>query len=227
MSPSVCGACLRKAAPPFPAERRSSQKDPPVTRHRACRPRRWLRRRVTLRRGQRRPGHLFFDRVIPEPVFPWLERLHDGMARFVEMRRCMATWRGIAAADMAAQRASAKVKPPTARGKTFDATRARRRDGGVDIDVHGVDVPEAGRVYRDIKRWRARGEPGPRSAGTVALWRERAAPMLRRRPALRIDTRARPAGPAPPTTAIFTRTCSSCGSSCARRPASSGSIRAI
>jgi hypothetical protein len=53
--------------------------------------------------------------VVVEPVLPILEAIDDGMAGSRAVLRCVLARRTVAAADMTAFRASAKVQPPSVR----------------------------------------------------------------------------------------------------------------
>ena len=55
-------------------------------------------------------------------MLAWLEARDYRMTRSGVVFRCMLTWGTIAAADVTAFGASAKMKPPFARGRAFDAT---------------------------------------------------------------------------------------------------------
>jgi hypothetical protein len=68
-----------------------------------------------------------FIHKTPAPILARLERLNDWMARFMKMFCRMFIWRIIAAPDVTALHAEAKVKPGIAHSQTiFAALRARR-----------------------------------------------------------------------------------------------------
>lgn len=86
--------------------------------------------------------------------------------------------RRVAAADLAASRATAEVEPPTTGREAFGASRTRRRPRGVDrrVRAHGWpslrSVSAVGRQRRDLTR---RGEPRSPSPDAIA-------PSVRSRP---------------------------------------------
>ena len=107
----------------------------PVARYPTPRSRHRLVERMLARRSQLRPVDVLPARVVKEPVLAGLEALDDGVSFVLGMAACVLRWRRIAATDMAAARAAAEVQPPTARGKTLDATRAAGRHRRIDIHL--------------------------------------------------------------------------------------------
>jgi hypothetical protein len=67
-----------------------------------------------------------------KPVFVRFETADDGVPRLPEVRACMLTGRRVAAPDVPARRATAKVQPPAPRSRAFEAAGAARRDTGVN-----------------------------------------------------------------------------------------------
>src|SRR5215472_18922370 len=96
----------------------------PVPRHAALRPRHALIDRVILRRREPRPVFVkLVAVVIPEPVLAWLEAPDHVMPRGLCMHGRMLRRRGVAAADVPAQRTPAQVQPPAAPRLAFRAAR--------------------------------------------------------------------------------------------------------
>jgi hypothetical protein len=69
---------------------------------------------------------------VPKPPFTRFEALHDGMPGGVEMFARVLVWRAVAAADVAAFRTAAKMKPPVAGGQALHASGATWRNVGVN-----------------------------------------------------------------------------------------------
>src|SRR5271155_3978729 len=86
------------------------------------RSRRRLIQRMRVRSGKLLAGEGFLSTVVVKPMLAWLEARDYRVTRGGVVFRCMLTWRTIAAADVTAFGASAKMKPPFARGHAFDAT---------------------------------------------------------------------------------------------------------
>ena len=83
-----------------------------------------------------RPVVVLVGVVVPEPVLAWLERPDDGMPGGAPVRRCVAGQRVVAAADVAARGAAAKVHPPPADRIALDTPGPARRDGRIDGITH-------------------------------------------------------------------------------------------
>jgi len=75
--------------------------------------------------------------VVPEPVLAGLERPDDRMSGGTPVRRRMAGQRVVAATDVAARGAPAKVHPPPADRIALDTSCAARRDCRIDGSAHG------------------------------------------------------------------------------------------
>jgi hypothetical protein len=110
----------------------------PVRRYRSIRSRCRLIQRMRVRIGKLRAGEGFLSTVVVEPMLAWLEARDDRVTRGGVVFRCMLTWGTIAAADVTALRASAKMKPPLARGRAFDATCSARLDRRFDAIPYGL-----------------------------------------------------------------------------------------
>ena len=111
----------------------------PVRRHRAGRSGHRLIQRMTVRSVKLRAGEGFFCTIVVKPLLAGLEARDDRVTRSGVMFRCMLTWRGVAAADVTAFGASAKMQPPAALSQTFDATcsaRLRRWIDAVPLGLH-------------------------------------------------------------------------------------------
>jgi len=93
----------------------------PVCRHRPCRSGRGLIQRVAVRGVKFRPLEGFFRAVVVKPVLARLEARNDRVTRGGEVFRRMLIWRTITAADVTTLGASAKMEPPRARRRAFDA----------------------------------------------------------------------------------------------------------
>ena len=76
---------------------------------------------MRVRRVKLRAGDEFFRAIVVKPVLARLEARDDRVARGRVMFRCVLTWRTIAAADVTAFSASAKMQPPSAQSQAFDA----------------------------------------------------------------------------------------------------------
>src|SRR6202035_1062143 len=87
----------------------------PVCRHRSVRSGRRLIQRMRLRSGKFWAGEGFLRTIVVKPMLARLETGDNRVTRSGKMFRCMLTWRTIAAADVTALRASAQMKPPSAR----------------------------------------------------------------------------------------------------------------
>lgn len=72
--------------------------------------------------GKLRAGEGFLSAVVVKPMLAWLEARDYWVTCGSVVLRCMLTWGTIAAADVTAFGASAKMQPPFARGHAFDAT---------------------------------------------------------------------------------------------------------
>src|ERR1700720_1090063 len=103
-------ACGRTKEPPLFVKQHL-----PVCRHPFGRSGRRLIQRMRVRSGKLRAGEGFLGTIVVKPPLARLETRDNRVTGGGEMFRCMLTWRTIAAADMTALRASAKMKPPSAR----------------------------------------------------------------------------------------------------------------
>jgi hypothetical protein len=110
----------------------------PVDGHRPSRSGGRLIQRVTDGSGKLRAGESFFSAIVIKPVLARFEALDYRVARRCGMFRCMLTWRTVAAANVTALRASAKMEPPSARGEAFDTSRSARLDRRVDAIPFGL-----------------------------------------------------------------------------------------
>ena len=75
-----------------------------------------------------RAGEGFFCTIIVKPLLARLEARDDRVTRSGVMFRCVLIWRTITAADVPAFGASAKMKPPSAPSRAFDAAGSARPD---------------------------------------------------------------------------------------------------
>src|SRR5215472_3807123 len=75
--------------------------------------------------------------VAPEPALARLEAADQRVPRRGRVRAGVLRWRGVTAADVAAQRAAAQVEPPSVAGVAFDAAGPARRNGRVDVLLCG------------------------------------------------------------------------------------------
>ena len=93
---------------------------------------------MAVRSGNLRTGEGFFSTVVVKPMLARLEALDDRVPRGGEVFRCMLTWRAVAAADVTALRAPAKMKPPFACSGAFDAACSARLGRRVDTISFGL-----------------------------------------------------------------------------------------
>jgi hypothetical protein len=77
-----------------------------------------------VRSPKLRAGEGFFSTVVVKPMLARLEARDDRVPGGGVVFRCVPIWGTIAAADVTAFGASAKMKPPSALSQTFDATRS-------------------------------------------------------------------------------------------------------
>src|SRR5580704_10832074 len=87
----------------------------PVCRHPFGWSGRRLIQRMRVRSGKLRAGEGFLCTIVVKPPLARLETRDNRVTRSGEMFRCMLTWRTITTADVTALRASAQMKPPSAR----------------------------------------------------------------------------------------------------------------
>lgn len=93
-----------------------------------------------MRRSQARPRKELSATVVVEPPFPRLETRNDRVTGRLIVLRCVPARRAIAAADVAASGAAAKMQPPALCCQAFDAAgaaRFSRRIDAVYLIVHG------------------------------------------------------------------------------------------
>ena len=116
------------------------------------RTRRRLVERVVPRRSQGRPLDLVLGDVVPEPVLAGLVALSDRMTGIGRVMARVLRRRRVAAADMTARRAAAKMEPPSAGRQALDTARSARRDQWIDRFVsrhqHMVSVNGQARSRR-------------------------------------------------------------------------------
>ena len=93
---------------------------------------------MRVRSGKLRAGEGFLSTVVVKPMLAWLEARDYRVTRGGVVFRCMLTWGTIAAADVTAFGASAKMKPPFARGHAFDATCSAWLGRCVDTIPNGL-----------------------------------------------------------------------------------------
>ena len=89
------------------------------------------------RGGKLRACEHLFCTIVVEPVFTRLKAHDDRVAGGGVVLRGVLVWRSVAAADVAALCASAKMQPPCALSQAFDATRSARLGRWVDPISHG------------------------------------------------------------------------------------------
>src|SRR5581483_9979921 len=90
-----------------------------------------------------RAGEGFSRAIVVKPFLARLEAHDDRVAGGAKVFGRVLTWRTVAAADVAALRAAAKMQPPSARSQAFDATCSARLHRGVDavpLAFHGVSL---------------------------------------------------------------------------------------
>ncbi len=107
----------------------------PVRGHGAGRPGDRLIERTTIGRCQRGSFEELLGAVVVEPLLTWLEAPNHGMSGCPVMGARVLAGRVVAAPDLSARRAAAKVQPP-ARLRAGEALRApspTRRGSGVDV----------------------------------------------------------------------------------------------
>jgi hypothetical protein len=129
---SVLGQTMPAAG--VPARSNSVELLLPALRNPAGRSGHGLVQRVMVRRREDRTLEILLGGVIPEPLLIGLERLDDRMAFGAGMAAGVLRWGRVAAADMAAMRASAEMEPPATGREAFDAAGTARRDGGIDVE---------------------------------------------------------------------------------------------
>jgi hypothetical protein len=93
---------------------------------------------MAVRSGKLRAGEGFFSAIVVKPMLVRLEALNYRVTRSGIVFRCMLIWGTIAAADVTALRASAKMEPPFVCSQAFDATRSTRLDRRVDTIPYGL-----------------------------------------------------------------------------------------
>src|SRR5205807_1179914 len=110
----------------------------PVARHPADRTWHRLVQGMMVRRSQRRALDDLIGPVIPEPVLAGLVALDDRVACSCGVVARVLGWRRVTAADVAAERAAPKVKPPAVFCDAFRTARAARRHCRIDIHPVGL-----------------------------------------------------------------------------------------
>ena len=96
---------------------------------------------MRVRSGKLRAGEGSLSTVVVKPMLAWLEARDYRVTRGGVVFRCMLTWGTIAAADVTAFGASAKMKPPSAVRQAFDAACAAWLSRWVDavpLGLHGL-----------------------------------------------------------------------------------------
>src|ERR1700677_3006385 len=102
---------------------------------------------MRVRGRQLRAGEELSGTIVIKPSLARLEARDDRVTGRRFMFRCMLMGRSIAAADVTAFDASAKMQPPPARGRAFNATRSAWRGRGVDAIPLGLHRVSSLRVY--------------------------------------------------------------------------------
>jgi hypothetical protein len=97
-----------------------------------------LIQRMANRGGELRSCEHLSRTVVVEPMLTRLKAHDDRMARGGVVLRGVLVWRSVAAADVPALRASAKMQPPCALSQAFDATRSARLGCWVDTVSYGL-----------------------------------------------------------------------------------------
>jgi hypothetical protein len=98
----------------------------PICGHAASRSRHGLICRMGVGRGKNRSGKEVAGTVIVKPPFPGLETRDYRVTGRRIVLRCVLIWRGIAAANVTALGASAKMQPPAAHRQAFDTACTAR-----------------------------------------------------------------------------------------------------
>ena len=93
---------------------------------------------MRVRSGKLRAGEGFLSTVVVKPMLAWLEARDYRVTRGGVVFRCMLTWGTIAAADVTAFGASAKMQPPPVQPRAFDATCSARLGRWVDTLPFGI-----------------------------------------------------------------------------------------
>src|SRR5579871_6083464 len=96
---------------------------------------------MLVRRVKLRTGEELVIAIVVKPVLVGLEARDDGVTRRRVMLRCMLARRSITAADMPAFGTSAKMQPPPAGSRAFEATRSARlccRVDAIPLRCHGI-----------------------------------------------------------------------------------------
>ena len=113
---------------------------------------------MRLRARKLRAGESLSCPIVVKPSFARLEARDDRVPRRRVVFRCMLTGRSIAAADVTALDASAKMKPPPASGRAFHATRSTRLGCEVDAialrrhrSIHWKCVPSLQMLHAAIR----------------------------------------------------------------------------
>ena len=101
---------------------------------------------MRVRSGKLRAGEGFLSTVVVKPMLAWLEARDYRVTRGGVVFRCVLTWGTIAAADVTAFGASAKMQPPSAPSQAFDAACSARLGRRVDA------IPLVHRLQGALKR---------------------------------------------------------------------------
>jgi len=94
---------------------------------------------MAVRGVKLRPLEGLFCTIVVKPVFARLEARDDRVTRGDVVFRGMLIWRAVTAADVTTFGASAKMEPPRARRRAFDAACSAGlgcRDDAVPLGVH-------------------------------------------------------------------------------------------
>src|SRR5690242_16113640 len=105
----------------------------PVPGHPTCRSGHRLVERVVMRGSEHGAVEILLGGVVPEPVLPGLEALDDRMPGVGGVVAGVLRRRRVAAPDMPAMGAAAKVEPPAVRGQALCATRAARWSSEIEL----------------------------------------------------------------------------------------------
>src|ERR1700735_611437 len=96
---------------------------------------------MRMRSVQFRASEKILSTIVVKPFLARLEACDYRVTRSGIVFRCMLIWRSIAAADVPAFSASAKMQPPCALSQAFDATCSARLSRWVDtipLGFHGL-----------------------------------------------------------------------------------------
>src|SRR5258708_4968848 len=107
---------------------------------------------MRVRSAKLRAGEEFFRTIVVKPMLARLEARDYRVTRSGAMFRCMLVWRAVTAADVTAFGASAKMEPPSAQSRAFDATCSAwlgRRVDTIPLGLHRL-LPDYHALSRSI-----------------------------------------------------------------------------